>query len=170
VWGKVSLKELFWQIVYFFRRKSVLPSEQNPELPEWYKIALKERGIKEGIGVGNNERILEYHSVTKLHAKDDSVPWCAAFVSWCLEECGIESTKSASSRSYIKWGQAVETPYEGCIVVLARGDNPNNGHVGFYVGSKNGLIYILGGNQSDAVNVMPFLLSRVVAFREPLNA
>ena len=93
-------------------------------------------------------------------------PWCAAFVSAVLEESGVVSARSGWARSYLKWGRALKVPTVGCIVVFERG--PNAGHVGFVVGKdKAGNLMVLGGNQSNAVNIKPFDLKRVLGYRWP---
>lgn len=136
------------------------------DAPEWYKIAIKELGVKEIDGSGNNKRILEYHSTTSLQAEEDSVPWCSAFVNWCFLQAGIKGTNSAMARSWLKWGQEVKEPYLGCVVVFARGVYPQ-GHVGFFVAEDNGMIGCLAGNQGDAVSVAYYSKSKVLGFREP---
>jgi hypothetical protein len=44
------------------------------------------------------------------------------------------------------------------------------GHVGFVVGQReNGDLMVLGGNQSDAINIRAFQRSRVSGYRWPVN-
>jgi uncharacterized protein (TIGR02594 family) len=52
----------------------------------------------------------------------------------------------------------------GAILIF---DRNGGGHVGFYVGEDAGFYYVLGGNQSNAVNVMKLGKSRLVASRWP---
>jgi uncharacterized protein (TIGR02594 family) len=123
-------------------------------------IASKEIGVKEYKG-GENPRIIEYHSVTSLKATEDEVAWCAAFVSWCLEKAGYQSTRSASARSYLSYGNPVDKPFEGCIVVFERGE-PWQGHVGFFVKEEGSYVHCLGGNQGNAVSIAKYPKSRVL--------
>jgi uncharacterized protein (TIGR02594 family) len=132
-----------------------------------YDIAMAELGQQEIKGEVHNPRIVEYHKVTTLAAKNDETNWCSAFVCWCLEQAGIRSTRMANARSYLDWGQDVKSPYEGCIVVIKRGYEPWMGHVGFMVKTTKEHVYILGGNQGDKVSVQAFPLYRVLSFREP---
>lgn len=134
--------------------------------PAWYKIALKELGVKEFEGPENNPRVIEYHSATSLESKSDLVPWCSSFVNWCLKQSGEHGTNSASARSFLKWGKKVDTPYKGCIVVLSRG-LAWQGHVGFFVHEQNGLIGILGGNQDNRVSIDYYSKSNLLGYREP---
>lgn len=131
----------------------------------WYVVARRERGVKESIGLADNPRIVEYHAATTLRATDDEVPWCSSFVNWCVLQAGYKGTRSAAARSWMKWGTKIDTPVEGCIVVLTR---LGGGHVGFYVGGHaSGTIHILGGNQSDSVRVSGYLESRVLGYFMP---
>lgn len=99
-----------------------------------------------------------------------STPWCTAFVNSVLNAQGLGTTKSLAAKSYLNYGQAVERPELGDIVVMNRAGNPdpNLGHVGFFAGyDKNGKILVTGGNQNDTVSTKPFDPSRVVGYRRP---
>lgn len=144
--------------------------------PRWLQIAETEIGVHEVKG-GENPRILEYHATTALHSREDEVPWCAAFVNWCLTQAGIKGTDSAAAISFAAWGDRITAPREGCIVVVrqrqkgldqATGSSSGN-HVAFFQKIESGRIYLLGGNQSDSVKVSSFGLSSydVVAYRWP---
>jgi hypothetical protein len=72
------------------------------------------------------------------------------------------------ARSWLTWGKPLEKPIPGCVVVLKRGNNPHQGHVGLYVQpGKDGTIYVLGGNQGDAVTIAKFRKSSVLGYRWP---
>lgn len=129
----------------------------------YMKIAMSELGQKEYEGAASNPRIVEYHSVTTLKATDDETPWCAAFVNWVLHEAGEPTTDSAAALSFIKWGTRVTEPAYGDLVIFDHGHG--RGHVGFYVGSKEGKVGVLGGNQSNSVNVTWFSQDTVAQYR-----
>ncbi len=126
----------------------------------WFDIAVQEKGVKEIRGRVDNPRIVEYHQTTTLRATDDETPWCSAFVNWCMQQAGIQGTNSASSRSWRNWGKRLREPRKGCIVCF-------NGHVGFYDSERGRKIMILGGNQSNQVNIIPYSKSRVLTYRWP---
>ncbi len=126
--------------------------------PATYKspilIGLQDYGIKEVDGTASNAKILQYFKDTHNEwAKDDAVAWCAAFVGSCLERAGIVSTRSLSARSYLTFGHDTKTPKIGDIAVFTRGGNSAEGHVAFFIREENGMIYVLGGNQSNAVTI-----------------
>jgi uncharacterized protein (TIGR02594 family) len=130
--------------------------------PEWMLIADEEIGVHEIPGPKSQARIIEYDSVTTLKATSDEVPWCAAFVCWCLEQAGIRSTRSAAAASYEDYGEDLgDTPEIGCIVVLPH-------HVTFYDGYiDDDTIRCLGGNQSDQVKHSNYPVANVISYRWP---
>lgn len=148
--------------------------------PAWLRAAYEElrRGVHEIAGPTHAQRILDYHQATSLKATADEVPWCAAFVGWCLERVGVDPSGSAAARSYLDWGVGVSTihPPTGAVVVLKRGgaNQPGpevrdaQGHVGFlWCLADPGRIVLLGGNQSDAVSLGHYPVDRVLAVRWP---
>lgn len=142
------------------------------DIPEWGKIALREHGVKEKPGIGDNARILTYLSLTRITPKlhKDETPWCSAFMCHCIEHAGINSTRSAAARSWADWGIELSEPKKWCIVVLSRGPNPAHGHVGFYMGEdaeNPGYILIYGGNQDNQVCTRAYEKSRVISYRWP---
>jgi uncharacterized protein (TIGR02594 family) len=134
--------------------------------PKWVIEARKLIGLHEVRGPDHNPEILQmWRDIKRGGIKDDETPWCAAFVGAMLERVGIRSSRFESARSYLDWGQHVALPVPGCIVVFTR---QGGGHVGFAVGrDKAGNLLILGGNQSDAVNIKAFPVSRVTGYRWP---
>ena len=105
------------------------------------------------------------------------IDWCAAFVNAVLAELGIPGSDTVSdapltARSFLGWGVRVGHPRRGDIVVLFRGTEAWQGHVGFYYGTvrKNGRIYyqVLAGNQSNAVTVELYPAWKAIGIRRPV--
>ncbi len=138
--------------------------------PAWLAEAWRELGQSEISGSRHNPRITAFFKELghEKYARDE-VAWCAAFVGACLERSGHKSTRSLMARSYVSLGQPLESGRFGAIAVLKRGNNPAFGHVGFLVGWTKDKIWLLGGNQSDAVSVTSFPRSRLVALRWPVE-
>ena len=141
-------------------------------MPNWLKIAgdEKDKNIHEVRG-GENPRILEYLRATDIGApynREHETAWCSAFANWCMQQVGFKGTRSAAALSWADWGKDVtDEPPMGAIVVFDHGNG--SGHVGFFIrGNDNGL-FVLGGNQSDAVNVKFFGWSEVVTMRWPAH-
>jgi uncharacterized protein (TIGR02594 family) len=141
--------------------------------PEWMQVARKEIGTKEYSGDGDNPEVLKYlksvdHLTIDLQRNDETA-WCSAFVNWCMEQVGVDRTERANARSWLSWGQEVTTPFPGAVVVLWR-DSPDSwkGHVGFFVRATTDHVYLLGGNQSDQVNITRYPKKRVLRYRTAL--
>lgn len=134
--------------------------------PPWLAVAKRELGQAEIPGPRDNPRIVEYHAATALKASDDETPWCSAFCNWVMLAAGQRGTGKADARSWLQWGVATTTPAYGCVVVLKRGTGWQ-GHVGFFVGRRDGLVRILGGNQGNSVSVACFPESSVLGYRWP---
>lgn len=135
----------------------------------WLDTAYKYLGTKEIKGAKHNPLILKWWAAIRAPFLDDEQPWCAAFVGGVLEECGIRSSRSASARSYLRWGRKIDIPAVGCIVVFWRGSPQSwSGHVGFLVGvDRSGNYMVLGGNQGDTVTIAPFARTRTLGLRWP---
>jgi uncharacterized protein (TIGR02594 family) len=142
----------------------------------WMAIAEaeKEKEIHEIPGEENDPQVLEYFTATSNLSKSvrskDETPWCSAFANWCLKQAGYEGTRNAAARSWMDWGEAIETPRRGCIVVFQR---EGGGHVGFYIGETETEILVLGGNQQNRetllfeVSEKYYLKSNLLGYRIP---
>ena len=89
------------------------------------------------------------------------VQWCAAFVNAVLQESKLPANYDHPTpymaRSFLEWGESVDSPKQGDVVVFPRGNTGWRGHVGFYMDSvvMNDIVYyrILGGNQGNSVSI-----------------
>lgn len=140
----------------------------SDNIPKWLEIASHELGVSEIPGLDHNKRILQYHSETSLKANSDEIPWCSSFVNWVMKQSMIKGTYSAAARSWLSWGYECE-PINGCIVVMRRGKDEKSGHVGFYVGSDDAFVHILGGNQSNKVSIQKYARHDVLGYRWPFK-
>lgn len=137
-----------------------------------FEIAQSYIGTTEGPGPEDNPAIMEmYASVGHDWVEHDSVAWCAAFVGHCLEKAGLRSTRRLNARSYLDWGIPVDLvdAQPGDIVVFSRGSKSWQGHVGFFVTATGAIVEVLGGNQSDAVNIQRYSKSRLLGVRRAGN-
>jgi len=138
--------------------------------PPWIKGAISLMGVREVPGNSDNPEILEW-------AKDvgqgqnythDSIPWCGLFMAMTQKlgnEPGIKTPLWA--RAWADYGVSLHEPAYGCIMVFAR---DGGGHVAYYVSEDDSYFHVLGGNQSDMVNVTRVAKNRAIAFRWPPNA
>lgn len=131
-----------------------------------FEIALGEYGTKEIVGNNDNPEVLKYfHEIGHKWVKHDELAWCAAFVSWCNMEAGMPYTGKLNARSWQSIGEQVKVPQIGDIAVLWR-IKPNSpyGHVGYFVRETENYIYMLGGNQSNQVNISRYPKSQLLKY------
>ena len=141
-------------------------AEEAP-MPTWLFTALAEIGVHEIRG-GENPRILEYHKAAGTGQDEDEDAWCGAFMGWAWKGLGHEIPKTAGlARSWLTWGQPTE-PKLGAVCVLWRGSPTGwQGHVGLLIARREGRVWLLGGNQGDAVCITSFPESQVLGYRWP---
>lgn len=137
--------------------------------PNWLRIARTQIGQKEVSGNKDNPEIMKYYKAAKQSGiKHDETAWCSAFANWVMKSDGYAPTYSLLARSWLKWGKSIK-PRLGAIMVFSRGNSPTYGHVGFYVGETTTHYRILGGNQSDSVNIMLIPKTRLLGARWPIT-
>jgi len=139
---------------------------------DWMDIALKYKGQKEIKGSRHNPVVVAFFAKSgHPEIKDDETAWCAAYLNAVLYEAGRRGTKSLLAKSFLNLPDSDEVkgvPQYGDIVVLHRGSPSSwQGHVGFFVKWDDEFVYLLGGNQSDGVNVSKFPRSRIAGVRRP---
>jgi len=91
--------------------------------------------------------------------------WCADFVNLVEQKAGRDGSGSRAARSYLSYGKKVSKPQPGDIVVLSR---VGGGHVGYFMGWKDGKIELLSGNHGKKVGIGTYPTSRVLGYRRPL--
>jgi uncharacterized protein (TIGR02594 family) len=137
----------------------------------WFSVATHFKGLSEVHGAVSNPTIIEMFRVSgHPEVNDDETPWCAAFVGACLRLSGYKSSGLLGARSYATFGQEVSAPQRGAIVVFWRtSPQSGSGHVAFFDHEDGDHIYVLGGNQCDAVSVARFPKTRVIGYRQPVE-
>ncbi len=95
--------------------------------------------------------------------------WCACFVSWCAEQCGLITSgavpKFASCpagvewfRSNGKWKDNSHSPAAGTIIFFDWDGDGVSDHVGIVEKCENGRVYTVEGNSGDAVRQEIYLI------------
>jgi uncharacterized protein (TIGR02594 family) len=153
-------------------------------LPRIVATALRDFGLKEKIGTENNPIILDWAEeiggdVARVY-KADSIPWCGlAMAHWAIEARKLPFPSSALwAKSWAQFGTKVAerngngplifpagmAASLGDVLVFARN---GGGHVGLYVAEDAIAYHVLGGNQGDAVSIVPISKGRCIAVRRP---
>lgn len=134
---------------------------------ELLKVALAEYGITEQQGQVHHPRVLQYfHDIGHRWVQNDETAWCSAFVNWVALQACYEYSGALNARSWLKVGTAVTQPEMGDVVVFWR-ESPQSwkGHVGFFIRATGEHIYVLGGNQLNAVNIRPYPAAHLLGYR-----
>jgi uncharacterized protein (TIGR02594 family) len=139
----------------------------------WFQEALHLIGTREVAGPEANEVILDFADTIDIDYADDDIPWCGLFVAHCIGAMLGDEPLPANplgARNWLTFGEACE-PQLGSVLVFWRGKkNGWQGHVGFYHGEDSAHFHVLGGNQSNAVNIMKIERKRLLGARWPLTA
>lgn len=139
----------------------------NEPGPKMLVEALALYGTRETAGPGNTPAIMEWArglggNVAKVYTAD-SVPWCGLFVAHIAARAGKPLPASPLwARAWATWGTASPRAALGDVLVFVRN---GGGHVGLYVGEDAGAYHVLGGNQGDAVSIVPIAKDRCIAVR-----
>ena len=139
----------------------------NHATPRWMRTAKSFTGLKEVRGPKHSNIIIGWLEKLGAWWRDDETPWCGVFVAYCMKEAKLPYPKMyMRAKAWSDYGSLLRRDRltTGAILVF---DRAGGGHVGFYVGEDAGYYYVLGGNQSNAVNVMKLGKSRLVASRWP---
>lgn len=130
--------------------------------PKYYAEAERLLGLKEIPGKNTAPEITALWADAGLpQITDDETPWCAAFVNGCLVRGNKASTKSGLARSF-KFDEhadkfeTLKKPEKYCIGVMKRGNSSWQGHVGLVADFDAKYVWLLGGNQKNAVNISRF--------------
>ena len=129
---------------------------------------LKHYGLTEVVGKDSDPTIL---AMLKEMGYDDSaddsdIAWCSAALNYFCKKLGYERSGSLAARSWLKMPVMVLQPEIGDVVVLWRGSPSSwQGHVGLFITRDTNIVYILGGNQANSLNIMPYPLDRVLGYR-----
>lgn len=137
-----------------------------------YELAKAEIGTVEWTD-GNNPKVVAYFKDSgNPGVKDDETAWCAAFVGAMLRRAGMKSTGALNARSYLDWGTPVDRKdaQPGDVVIFKRGNSSWQGHVAFFVKDRGALLDVLGGNQSNAVNIKGYSAKGLLGIRRATGA
>lgn len=140
-----------------YMNRSGNPVPKPVKLPRlaWIDEAKKMFGKHE---TRDNAELRAYlRSDGKTLGDPDALPWCGDYVETVIKNSmpsenftGPLAENPYWARNWLFFGRRVNPCY-GCILVFERN---SGGHVGFGVGEDDNDYYVLGGNQSDSVNIV----------------
>lgn len=125
--------------------------------------ALKLYGTKEIVGQQHNKEILSWAKelgISKIYTEDE-IPWCGLFIAYVTKKAGYTPVVNPLwARNWAQFGTKQSKAMLGDILVFSRN---NAGHVGIYVGEDVVCYHVLGGNQSNMVNITRIEKSRCIS-------
>lgn len=97
-------------------------------------------------------------------------PWCAAYVSWALDQAGVATMRSASSQAWKGYGIEVgignwNNVRKNDIIIFSYGGG--SGHIGFFRGYNKASrrVNILGGNQGNNLCIKSFSTAKITSIK-----
>ena len=141
--------------------------DDNGGHPTMVAKAVELFGTHETAGDGDNPAILGWARETGLDGayRHDETPWCGLFMAVTAKRAG--KTVVADPLWALNWaafGTKADAASFGDVLVFKR---PGGGHVGLYIAEDASYYYVLGGNESDQVEIEPILKTRLYAARRP---
>lgn len=124
-----------------------------------YAIAKKYMGLHEA---KHNGKLRKY-----LGVNPRKTPWCGAFVGTVVKRAGKDVPQGhlrAASWKRVGKPVSLKKARKGDIVVVR---TKYGNHVGFYSSRKNGRVQLLGGNQSNRVQISNYRIGSIQAIRRP---
>lgn len=143
-------------------------------LPKLVSAGLQYYGIHEIKGTKNNPVIMDMAKglgIDDIYTSDDQLSWCALFINHLIRITGkplvdIENDKWNYLRAkwVLHWGNPVAKGQEklGDILIF---DRTGGGHVALYIAESGSTYYVLGGNQSNSVNITEIAKDRLIGVR-----
>jgi uncharacterized protein (TIGR02594 family) len=125
-------------------------------------------GEEELYGSRHNNVIVSFFDQIADRIRDDETPWCSAFMNHVHLATGYKYTGALTARSWLNYGDEIDNPKPGDIVVLWR-DSPTSwkGHVGFFLryNASKSKILVYGGNQNNKLAPAWYSASRLLGYR-----
>ena len=148
------------------------PAPHILDVMPWYEEAERLIGTREVAGDASNPEILDWADGLGIDYADDDIPWCGLFLAHCVGSTlqdEVLPSNPLGARNWNKFGSPVD-PQLGAVLVFWRGSPDSwKGHVGFYRGEDAKHYFVLGGNQSNSVNVAKITKNRLLGARWPLT-
>jgi len=164
------------------------------ESARWMDWAMGELGQAEAMSpaastrAGSNRRILEYFETCGDTVSAESVAWCAAFVSWVLQQhhtVDLKQAKTIGHKDAVFFGGAGSTfgtriwsstidawppaqaKFGDVVTTVRQNGNVAEHHVGFLISVDGDSIWLLSGNYSNRVGIDRIEKGVMVEIRRP---
>lgn len=136
--------------------------------PQILVQAIKFLGTREIVGTVHNQTIMSWAKdlgISKIYTSDE-IAWCGLFMAKVCELANLEIKMTAREAlwalNWNKFGTRQKVAMLGDVLTFSR---KTGGHVGIYVGEDKDCYHVIGGNQSNMVNVTRIEKSRLSQIR-----
>lgn len=145
------------------------PSKDILNLFPWMDLALRKKGLHENRD--NRDLRAFLNSDGSTLGDPAKKPWCGDFVETCIAvtlPTEVLPTNPYLARNWLKFGKTVDPACFGSVLVFWRISRSGSaGHVGFYYSEDARNYHVLGGNQSDSINISAISKNRFLGARFP---
>lgn len=138
-------------------------------MPPWMAELHRRMGLHE---IRNNAALIDFLKIGRFLGNPRNLPWCGDAVESALLKALPDQADKVPKNPF--WAQGwkdygidVGVPLVGSIGVIRW--NAKAGHVGFVAGVSDGYVYLLGGNQNNAINIAKFPASKFIAYCWPAD-
>lgn len=136
----------------------------------WMHEAARHAGIREVEGPGDNPTIMNWASALDIGYSSDEVAWCGLFVAHCTAFALPNEAQPGNplgARQWLRFGREVKPQLGATLVFWRVSPESWKGHVGYYFAEDDTHYHVLGGNQSNQVNVKRISKKRLLQARWP---
>lgn len=162
---KVSVDALRLQPRLGDHRPTATPPVEK--MPPWMAEMHRRSGLHE---VKDNGPLIDWLKIGRYLGNPKTLPWCGDAVESAVAKVLPEEALPVNpfwAQAWAKFGIDAGGPIVGSIGVIRW--SASAGHVGIVAGTDGSRVNLLGGNQSNAINVSSFPRSAFIAFRWPLT-
>lgn len=134
-------------------------------LPPWMAEMHRRMGLNE---VRDNAALTAFLKLGRFLGNPKDLPWCGDAVESCVAKTLPREPLPSNpfwAQAWRNFGVDAGGPVVGAIGVIRW--SGSSGHVGFVAGVSGDRVNLLGGNQSNAINVSSFPRDKFIAFRWP---
>lgn len=137
----------------------------STNMPPWMAEMHRKMGLHEN---WDNAVLSAWLRIGRYLGNPSDLPWCGDAVESCIAKTLPRETLPSNpffAQAWKGFGIDATGPIVGSIGVIRW--NASSGHVGFVAGVDGDRVNLLGGNQSNAINISSFPRSKFIAFRWP---
>lgn len=134
-------------------------------MPPWMAEMHRKMGLHE---VRDNGTLSDWLRIGKYLGNPANLPWCGDAIESCMAKTLPKEPLPSNpffAQAWKDFGIDATAPVVGSIGVIRW--TTSSGHVGIVAGVDGDRINLLGGNQSNAINISSFPRNKFIAFRWP---